>query len=186
MSRERRTKANRINARASTGPRTAAGKARASRNAQRHGLSLPALADPGWSAEITALAHKIAGEDATAEKWQLACRVAGAHIDVMRVRQARHQLVSHAVKDPNYHQPTDAELREKWLRREYRLPDDERPQPDESDTIDTPGKYAEILDDHSIRLALIDRYERRARSRLKFAIRTFDAVCVDAVSKNSG
>ena len=34
--------ANRRNARASTGPRTAAGKARAAQNARRHGLNLPA------------------------------------------------------------------------------------------------------------------------------------------------
>ena len=187
MSSERRRSANRVNARTSTGPRTAAGKARSARNAQRHGLSLPALGDPAWSAEITALGRKIAGEDASAEQWQLACRVAAAHIDVMRVRQARHQMVGQALKDPNYHQPTNAELRENWLRREYGWPADEAPrEPSESHTIDTPGKYAQILDDLSIRLGLMGRYERRARSRLKFAIRAFDVACVDAIHKKTG
>lgn len=187
MSSERRTNANRINARASTGPRTAAGKTRAARNAQRHGLSLPALTDPTWSVEITALARKIAGEDPNAEQWQLACRVAAAHIDVMRVRQARHQMVGQALKDPNYCKPTNAMLREKWLRREYGWPADEvRPEVGESDTIDTPGKYAKVLADLSTRLVLLDRYERRARSRLKFAIRAFDDACVDALRKSAG
>ena len=32
----------------------------------------------------------------------------------------------------------------------------------------------------------MDRYERRARSRLKFAIRTFDNACVEALTKNTG
>ena len=180
MSSERRTNANRTNARVSTGPRTAAGKARSARNAKRHGLSLPALADPAWSAEITALARKIAGEDADAERGQLACRVAAAHIDVMRVRQARHQMVAQALKDPNYRKPTNAMLRARWLDREYGKPaEEERSEPGESDTIDTPGKYAQILADLSVRLAVMDRYERRARSRLKLAIRKFDAACID-------
>jgi hypothetical protein len=147
---------------------------------------LPALADPAWSAEITAIARKIAGDGASAEQWQLACRVSATHIDVMRVRQARHQMVGHALQDPNYRQPTSAMLREKWLRREYGLPNEERPEPDESDTIDTPGKYAQILADLSTRLALMDRYERRARSRLKFAIRAFDVACVDALREETG
>jgi len=185
MSSERKTSASRANARASTGPRTAVGKARSARNAKRHGLSLPALADPTWSAEITALARKIAGGNA--ERWQLACRVAAAHIDVMRVRQARHQIVGQALKDPNYSMPTNATLREQWLRREHgSSPNEERPERGESDTIDTPGKYAQILADLSVRLALMDRYERRARSRLKFAIRTFDNACVEALTKNTG
>ena len=42
----RKAEANRRNARASTGPRTVAGKARAAQNARRHGLNLPARYDP--------------------------------------------------------------------------------------------------------------------------------------------
>jgi hypothetical protein len=187
VSGDRRTKANRINARASTGPRTVAGKGRAARNAQRHGLSLPALADPAWSEDIKALAREIAGDQANAEQRELACRVAAAHIDVMRVRQARHQMMAQALEDPNYIKLTNAMLREKWLRREYGWPaDEERPEPGEKDTIDTPEKYAQLLADLSVRLALMDRYERRARSRRKFAIRAFDSACIDALGKTAG
>ena len=57
--------ANRANARASTGPRTAAGKTRSARNARRHGLSVPVLRDPALVPEIESLARRIAGENAS-------------------------------------------------------------------------------------------------------------------------
>src|SRR5258708_39341604 len=56
---ERKSAANRRNARASTGPRTAAGKARVARNARRHGLNVPIAADPALSREVEALAQAI-------------------------------------------------------------------------------------------------------------------------------
>src|SRR5258708_18967835 len=58
---ERKSAANRRNARASTGPRTAAGKARVARNARRHGLNVPTAADPALSREVEALAQAICG-----------------------------------------------------------------------------------------------------------------------------
>ncbi len=51
---------NRLNARASTGPKTARGKARVGRNALRHGLSLPVLSDPAVAPEVAELARTIA------------------------------------------------------------------------------------------------------------------------------
>ncbi len=56
---ERRLAANRRNARASTGPRTAAGKARVARNARRHGLNVAVADDPALSAEAAELARAI-------------------------------------------------------------------------------------------------------------------------------
>jgi hypothetical protein len=82
-------KANRANARGSTGPKTAQGRARAARNARRHGLSLPLYSDPILSEEVEKLAREIAGTRANAEIRQLACHIAEAHIDLRRVRHAQ-------------------------------------------------------------------------------------------------
>jgi hypothetical protein len=66
----RKRRANRRNARASTGPRTAAGKARAAQNARKHGLRVPALRDPAMAKNIGELARKLAGPAADAQRFE--------------------------------------------------------------------------------------------------------------------
>src|SRR5207302_8118385 len=56
---ERKLAANRRNARASTWPRTVAGKARVARNARRHGLTVPIAADPALAQEVEVLAGRL-------------------------------------------------------------------------------------------------------------------------------
>jgi hypothetical protein len=88
---------NRLNARASTGPKTGSGKARVARNALRHGLSLPVLTDPTLAPEVVELARMIAqsdvGQALHGEPHELACRVAETILDLRRVRLAKQPLV---------------------------------------------------------------------------------------------
>ena len=72
MTTANKIRANRANAQASSGPKTAQGRARASRNALRHGLSIPVTSDPSMSEEVEALAREIAGPDANNEIQELA------------------------------------------------------------------------------------------------------------------
>jgi hypothetical protein len=77
---DRRQRANRANAKSSTGPKTAAGKARAAQNAFRHGLNVPVRSDPLLVAEIEAMARKISGPCCDAETMDGARRIAEAHL----------------------------------------------------------------------------------------------------------
>src|SRR5690348_14117876 len=124
--------ANRANAARSTGPRTCAGKAAVARNALRHGLSLPVLADPNLAVEVAALARAIAGEGASVARLAAAVRIAEAEIDVLRVRRVRAQIMADAFTERDVTAP----------------------------------------------LMRLDRYERRALSRRKRAIRDFETSTV--------
>ena len=96
---DRKIKANRANAQASTGPKTAQGRGRAARNALRHGLSLPVCSNPALSDEVETLAREIAGPRANMQIQELARQFADAEIDLRRVRNARHQLLSRTLAE---------------------------------------------------------------------------------------
>jgi hypothetical protein len=178
VSSARKITTNRANARASTGPKTADGRARAARNALRHALSLPVCSNPELSEEVETLAREIAGPDANAETQDLARQVAEAQIDLRRVRYARHKLLSDALADPDY--DSRANMRKKLavlriLRR--------RKSPDVlaaalvkfvTTVPEGPLKLALLLSHETKQLLAMDRYERRALSRRKSAIRAFD------------
>jgi len=131
----RRQYTNRLTARASTGPKTAGGKAQVARNALRHGLSLPVLSDPAVAPEVVewarTIAQSVVGQRLDGERHQLACRVAETFIDLRRVRTAKLPLVAEM----------DADIR------------------------NCAGPLKQLV--------RLDRYEGRALSRRKRAIRAF-------------
>ena len=91
-----RVRANRQNALRSTGPKTALGKARSSRNALLHGLCAPA---PFSDQELEPLAEVIADGDASPEIMRLARCVAEADATARQVRRLRAVAFECLVKD---------------------------------------------------------------------------------------
>jgi hypothetical protein len=181
MTSELKIRANRANAQTSTGPKTARGRSHAARNALRHALSLPVYSDPLLSEEVEAFARQIIGTDANPEMHEPARRVAEAQIDLRRVRHARHQILSQPLSDPDYESEVMLRKKSALVLRYARRFDLSMPMPDDvmeilSSKPQGPYKFAAILADKARELLALDRYERRALSRRKFAIRAFDAV----------
>ncbi|HEY8032384.1 MAG TPA: hypothetical protein VIF02_08415, partial [Methylocella sp.] len=205
MTSDRKIRANRANARASSGPKTAAGKAQSAQNAFRHGFNVPIWRDPDLVSDVEALAQRIVGKGADANVLELARCVAEAQIDLRRIRFHRHRLIERVVLDPKVQAgaaepppvaPANAPVGGARLKAS---PSDDRDwilgaDPLEADVSVRLVVFAKNLAalDRSTRplklslaklageFAALDRYERRALSRRKFAIRAFDVACVEA------
>jgi hypothetical protein len=110
MSTLRQIEANQHNARSSTGPRTQRGRARASRNARRHGLSVSVVSDPRLSQQVEDLARDIVGETANSGVLEMARRFAEAQIDLDRIRRARYHACLRALDEGTGGEPGAAEV----------------------------------------------------------------------------
>ena len=199
MTSARKIRANRANARASSGPKTAAGKAQSAQNAFRHGFNVPIWLDPDLASDVEALAQRIVGKSADANVLEPARRVAEAQIDLRRVRSYRNRLIERAMADPKVQteaaEPAPFEPAAARVGARIKGPSsDGRIQIIEANVSALVAEFAKNLAalDRSMRpakpslaelareLAALDRYERRALSRRKFAIREFDLARVEA------
>jgi hypothetical protein len=94
MASEKQLRANRENAKRSSGPRTAGGRLKSSRNALRHGLSLPLIADPVASMKARQIAQMLVPEGADDMRAMAAVEVAQAQAQLLRVAAARSKLLA--------------------------------------------------------------------------------------------
>jgi hypothetical protein len=149
---DRKLASNRRNARLSTGPRTTASRARAVRNAFRHGLAIPLTRDPATSAEIEPIAAAFAGPSPSPYRLEQARIAAEAELELRRVRAYRKSLLDrNAVKLAADRAEHDADPR--------LAPELE-------------GERVAIAVAVALpELEVLERYERRARSRRRKAMR---------------
>ena len=118
------------------------------------------MSDVALRGEVVAVANEIAGIDAPAERRDLALRIAEAHVDLMRVRQARNDLIARLQSDPDggpllaLAMPTAANVAEGEV------------------------NFVTMLAALQPKLAILNEYERRAVSRRNRALREFDSLTI--------
>lgn len=191
----RRLRANRANSRLSTGPRSEDGKARAARNALRHGLSLGSGSLVGLAPDIAGLAARLAGEGADEARRELAGLAAEAQVDLLRIRHMRRALLASVVAALEQDErarldadPQDAAEnpigspggsgRPSFRTMLQRIADEQRALRDRDQSAGRqagetaqPAAHRWDLDRLLREMTRLERYERRAFSRRKRALR---------------
>ena len=160
-----------------TGPKTTEGKRASSLNALRHGLNLPIDKDLAYGGKVGRLAQFLAGPDSSQEALAWAQRAALAHMEVLRAREVIRQV---------FERPTLSKRRARlWIiyAKLSRLKEED---PDAFNSDGYLEKFNDIvygkssvdpmdhLRDRLVEMEKLDRYQMRALSRRKFALREFE------------
>jgi hypothetical protein len=176
MASERQIAANRRNAGKSTGPRSGAGKSRASRNAYRHGLNLSITSTAADAKLLEKLVRKITGDSEDAIVIERARAVAQAELELARVRQAKVALIKRASAFGELDPPQAFSSVTRIIRLlnaidRGRVPSFPEPV-DSSATMPSqePDRSAEAIRRVLPELRRLDRYERRAAARRNRAV----------------
>ena len=95
MATEKQIAANRANAKRSTGPKTAAGRAKSSRNAYRHGLSGDvALEDPALQVQVNLIAEALLADQTSSDDNLIAAaEFAEAQVKLLEIRKVRQAML---------------------------------------------------------------------------------------------
>jgi hypothetical protein len=174
MASERQIAANRRNARKSTGPRSGAGKKRASRNAYRHGLTLSIASTAAFAKQLDTLTRKIAGDTEDAILLKYARAFAQAELDLARVPRAKVALIERASAFGELDPPQLTSQEFRFVTAQIRAFNAgvqstiTFPEPtDSSATIPSqePDRSAEAVRRVLPDLRKLERYERRAAAR---------------------
>jgi hypothetical protein len=173
---ERQIEANRRNAGKSTGPRSAAGKSRAGRNAFRHGLTLSLTSSGLMEKQIEKLSCKIAGRTKNAIALRFARDAATAGLELERIRKLKLVLIERVLAFGSS-EPTDpfgsGTKSIRYLKRVLagKAMLEEPVDPLASLPLQEPQRSAEALRRALPSLLSLDRYEGRAISRRDRAIK---------------
>jgi hypothetical protein len=173
---ERQIAANRRNAQKSTGPRSDAGKTRASRNAYRHGLSRGVGSNAAFAEKADQLARRIAGDCKDGATLQQARAAAEGELELARAQRVKTALIQRMSAfgtllsgAPTRSTPELIRSLRASLRREAALP--EAIDPASTIPLLDPERLAEAVCRLLPELVRLDRYEHRAFARRDRAIR---------------
>ena len=163
MSSAKQIEANRRNAQKSKGPRTAAGKTRASCNSRKHALSTISRNNPHFAPRIECIARAICPETANSGLWEQAliigeCATVLGCVQAERIALIEQLLGGTTARISDAQGAGTAELEAPQC----------KPAP-LRDELDALGLAARDLN-------RLERYERRALSRRKRATETFMAI----------